>query len=61
MAATEAAALQRAAAVVAALTRGESSPGFADLDATPPDVADLQKRANEVAAEVLSAAEDEQS
>jgi hypothetical protein len=57
---TEAAALKRAAAVVAALTRGESSPGFADLDETPPAVVDLQERASLAAsAVVLSAAEDE--
>ena len=49
VAATEAEALKRAAAVVAALTRGESSPGFADLDETPPDVVDLQARASKAA------------
>ena len=60
MAATEAAALQRAAAVVAALTRGESSPGFADLDETPPDLAELQERTQAVAAAVLAGGTDEE-
>ena len=60
MAATEAAALKRAAAVVAALTRGESSPGIADLDETPPDLADLQERAQAVAAAVLAGGTDEE-
>jgi hypothetical protein len=61
MAATEAAALKRAAAVVAALTRGESSPGFADLDETPPDLADLQERAQAVAAAVMAGGDEQEA
>jgi hypothetical protein len=61
VAATEAEALKRAAAVVAALTRGESSPGFADLDETHPDVVDLQEKTNKAAevAVLAGSAEDE--
>lgn len=57
VAATEAAALQRASSIVARLTRGEATDGFTDLftDVSSVDVEQLQAQADEVAVAVLTA------